>query len=566
MFWLIAVIRNVVELVTGSFFERSWKMERTIVRMALVLVAICGILICTSAQAAPNSVVTTGATNWTTASIWKYGLPGTSDTAFVGGYEGPQNGVNVTVNTTPTNVAGLIVGYTSNATLTITADGSLTAGEVQVGRGNYRFSDYTNWYGTLNLAGTLTTGLFRLGYHNDANWKGQGVVNQSAGSLTVTGAGAFVMGDNDHYVSGGSATYNQTGGTVSIGGNATIGRYMAGSTYNLQTTADATTDFYVGGEFIITEQSPAAGSSFRRVSGDMTANGRARIGYRGAGTLEVQGGNGDINLNNAVDFYAASTLLVKPDVIGTSGARISSLDCGNSVTIASGARFDLEFTTNPQVNDLITIINKTSAGAISGFFMYDDPSLGLTGLTGLTYTAPGVGGNITFTTLWGGSSYNGGDGNDLVLQILSAPSPEVNVLGNSPAFDLSILDGDATPSLDDDTDFGSTPLDTYIDRIFRVQNTGDLALTVSGLTVPDGFSIIDGFDAASIPASSYDDITIRLLATSAGTFAGDISFTNGDTGESPYNFRITGEVTAAVPEPAALSLIGIALLAVRRRK
>jgi len=54
--------------------------------------------------------------------------------------------------------------------------------------------------------------------------------------------------------------------------------------------------------------------------------------------------------------------------------------------------------------------------------------------------------------------------------------------------------------------------------------------------------------SGSIAASGQDTFTVRLNATSAGTFQGDVSFGNNDADENPFNFRIRGEVSTA-PEP-----------------
>ena len=76
-----------------------------------------------------------------------------------------------------------------------------------------------------------------------------------------------------------------------------------------------------------------------------------------------------------------------------------------------------------------------------------------------------------------------------------------------------------------------------------MKNTGTAALTTSGLTVPAGFSI-DPTDTliASIAAGGQDTFKVRLNATTAGTFAGNISFANNDANENPYNFAIRGVV------------------------
>ncbi|WP_315853152.1 choice-of-anchor D domain-containing protein [Humisphaera borealis] len=120
-------------------------------------------------------------------------------------------------------------------------------------------------------------------------------------------------------------------------------------------------------------------------------------------------------------------------------------------------------------------------------------------------------------------------------------SPEVEVRGNN----IVIADGDATASTTDFTDFGSVNTGVPLTRTFTVKNTGTAALSTSGLTVPAGFSI-DSTDTllASIPAGGSDTFKVKLNATAAGTFAGNLSFANNDSNENPYNFSIKGIVNA----------------------
>jgi hypothetical protein len=84
----------------------------------------------------------------------------------------------------------------------------------------------------------------------------------------------------------------------------------------------------------------------------------------------------------------------------------------------------------------------------------------------------------------------------------AAPTPEITVLGNG----IAITDWDTTPDTADDTDFGSV-----------VQRGSGTSRT----------------------------FTVQLNTATAGTKAGDISFSNNDSDENPFHFRITGTVTAA---------------------
>src|SRR5262249_15833958 len=84
--------------------------------------------------------------------------------------------------------------------------------------------------------------------------------------------------------------------------------------------------------------------------------------------------------------------------------------------------------------------------------------------------------------------------------------PKVTVLGNS----IGIIDGDVTPSTADGTDYGTVTIgDPVVVRSFTVRNDGNATLTLSGLTVPSGFTITDGLVASLGPGSS-DIITVQM--------------------------------------------------------
>jgi hypothetical protein len=118
-------------------------------------------------------------------------------------------------------------------------------------------------------------------------------------------------------------------------------------------------------------------------------------------------------------------------------------------------------------------------------------------------------------------------------------APEVTVLCNG----LEIVDGDTSPSLDDCTDFGSVVQGrTPITRTFTVRNDGNVTLTLSGLTLPEGYAIGENLSPSLSPDKS-DSFTVQIDTSTAGTKSGQISFTTNDPNENPFNFTITGVVT-----------------------
>jgi len=125
---------------------------------------------------------------------------------------------------------------------------------------------------------------------------------------------------------------------------------------------------------------------------------------------------------------------------------------------------------------------------------------------------------------------------------------EIQVTGLS---DNVITDGDSTPTTTDGTDFGSvTQNDSTVTRTFKVANSGAVALTTETPSVPTGFTLTEGL-ATSIATSGNDTFSVRLDNSVVGVKHGDISFVNSDADHTPFNFAVSGVVTAAAETPAA---------------
>jgi hypothetical protein len=105
-----------------------------------------------------------------------------------------------------------------------------------------------------------------------------------------------------------------------------------------------------------------------------------------------------------------------------------------------------------------------------------------------------------------------------------------------------ILDGDATPSADENTDFGVTLLgETGPTQTYRIWNDGFGPLLLGAVTMPEGFTLVDGPAATLLPGGS-DTFTVRLDSQILGFRTGEIVFENNDENENPFNFRVQGTV------------------------
>ncbi|MEY8848782.1 choice-of-anchor D domain-containing protein [Psychroserpens sp. XS_ASV72] len=133
------------------------------------------------------------------------------------------------------------------------------------------------------------------------------------------------------------------------------------------------------------------------------------------------------------------------------------------------------------------------------------------------------------------------------LTASGSPMPEINVIGNG----TSIVDGDTTPSVTDDTDFGNvnTTGGTNVNT-FTIQNTGTASLTVGAITI-SGANAAD-FTVTSSPSgtvgtSSSTTFDITFDPSADGVRTASVSIANNDSNEAPYNFDIQG--TGITPSP-----------------
>lgn len=153
----------------------------------------------------------------------------------------------------------------------------------------------------------------------------------------------------------------------------------------------------------------------------------------------------------------------------------------------------------------------------------------------------------TTGTKSGQISFNNNDSDEnpfnfsIIGVVSAAAAPEVAVTGNA----INISDNDTSPSTTDHTDFGSVAVGaTGISRTFSVRNDGSATLTLGTLSVPGGYTVTDGLVGSLAPGAS-DTFVVRLDTFTTGTKSGQISFTNNDGDENPFNFSITGIVARA---------------------
>lgn len=149
-------------------------------------------------------------------------------------------------------------------------------------------------------------------------------------------------------------------------------------------------------------------------------------------------------------------------------------------------------------------------------------------------TNSGAGTNSSGTTVFFNVSGGGG---------ACGATPEINIQGNT----TSIASGDTSPSVSDDTDFGSHDIIVGSNaNVFTIQNTGTAALNLTGgspyvtITGHTADFTLTANPSTPITASGSTNFTITFNPTTLGLRSATVSIANDDSDENPYTFDIQG--------------------------
>ena len=149
-------------------------------------------------------------------------------------------------------------------------------------------------------------------------------------------------------------------------------------------------------------------------------------------------------------------------------------------------------------------------------------------------------GTYTSTVTIASNATNDGADNVWTFTIRAIRAPEINVQSNA----TTIIDGDTTPSVIDNTDFGSTVTGVPVTKTFTIQNIGSTALNLTGASpyvVISGANAAD-FSVTAIPTSPIAALTgtttfnIRFNPSTVGVKNATLSIANDDSDENPYDF------------------------------
>ncbi len=246
---------------------------------------------------------------------------------------------------------------------------------------------------------------------------------------------------------------------------------------------------------------------------------------------------GHNDTNSPFTFVVRGNASASPD--------LQVLDGSTSITRTTGSVYIGSTTQGTPVTKTITV--KNTGGATLTLTTPTVPN----GFS-ITKAPPAVvqpGASATFNVQLDASSTGSPDGTLSFANNVAGKTPfTFRIQGNvgaAPAPEIDVLDGIASVPNNGDIDMGTTAQNKPLNRIFTVQNTGTAPLTLgSTISVPTGFSISAPFGKTTLAPGESTFFAVRLNAATAGSYSGNVFFTNNDANENPYTFVVQGIVSA----------------------
>lgn len=130
---------------------------------------------------------------------------------------------------------------------------------------------------------------------------------------------------------------------------------------------------------------------------------------------------------------------------------------------------------------------------------------------------------------------------DFALRGAGVDSPEVNIQGAG----TDIVDGDMTPGVGNNTDFGTVDLGNSMTNTFTVSNGGYGNLVVSAIsftgTAAADYALVSApsFPLSIAPGNTYT-VTAKFTPSTGGTRPAVLNVMSNDGDEATYNFAVTG--------------------------
>jgi ELWxxDGT repeat protein len=85
--------------------------------------------------------------------------------------------------------------------------------------------------------------------------------------------------------------------------------------------------------------------------------------------------------------------------------------------------------------------------------------------------------------------------------------------------------------------FGLTPIGSPVTKTFTIKNTGPVNLSLGGLTLPPGFTVVTP-PATSVAPGATTTLVIRFNQATVGNFSGNLTLITNDSEQLTYTFKL----------------------------
>ncbi len=339
------------------------------------------------------------------------------------------------------------------------------------------------------------------------------------------------------------ATIGTDFGNVSVNTTSTLTYTITNSGTAVLNVSTITSD---DGQFVIsnfTNNSTAAASG-----GTITFDVTFTPTTTGAQSALISIDNDDCD-EDPYEFTVTGIGIAVPE-IDIQGQAMSIPDGDTSPQIADDTDFGDVSIAGSDVHTF-TVENTGSADlTISSIMIGNTTDFAVSAISGTSITA---GNSETFTVTFNPQSTTGlisttvtvnnndADENPYTFDVqgTGSGSAEIDVLGNG----MTIANGDTTPDVLDDTNFGSLCNGESTSKTFTINNTGTLDLNISSITADNADYTISGVPSVVGPSSS-ETFTVSFAANVNGTQTATITINNNDTDEHPFIFDVSTVVNA----------------------
>ncbi len=242
----------------------------------------------------------------------------------------------------------------------------------------------------------------------------------------------------------------------------------------------------------------------------------------------------------------------------------SSTDNTEMGSVVTGGNINKVFVIQNTGNDLLTLTSITFTGTnASDFSLVSAPVFPLSIAQGTSANitvkfAPTVAGIKTSTINIANNDGNESNYDFALSGTSTAPLvSEINIQGNN----VTINDGDNTPTATDNTDFGDVLVGNSKSSSYVIQNNGTGDLTITGISFTGAnasdYSLSTAITfPAVVNASGVLNFTVKFQPSVAGPRNATIQIANSDADESIYNFDLKGNGTStSLSEKTLLKLV-----------